>query len=207
MEPAPRAHAGYEATKRVIDICGAAALLLISLPLLGVVALLIASSSGRPILFQQQRLGHHGRAFAFYKLRTMEVNAEARRAEVLHLNTTGGPAFKHPNDPRVTRLGRSLRAYSIDELPQLWNVLKGDMSLVGPRALPIEENCYEGEQANRLSVKPGLTCIWQVGGRSETTWDQWMALDLEYVRTRSLWTDLVLLMRTPAAVITKRGAS
>ncbi len=136
----------------------------------------------------------------------MVPDAEARRDEVLHLNTTGGPAFKHPNDPRVTPLGRILRVYSIDELPQLWCVIVGDMSLVGPRALPIVENRYEGEQAQRLSVKPGLTCTWQITGRSDTPWDGWMAMDLEYVRCRSLAKDVALLLQTPVAVLAKRGA-
>jgi len=125
---------------------------------------------------------------------------------VLHLNTTGGPAFKHPQDPRLTRIGKWLRAYSIDELPQAWNILRGDMALVGPRALPIVENVYEGRQAERLSVPPGLTCTWQVSGRSEITFDRWMEMDLEYVDHRTIWRDIVLLARTPLAVLGRRGA-
>jgi len=136
----------------------------------------------------------------------MVPDAESRRSEVLHLNVAGGPAFKANKDPRVTPLGQWLRRTSIDELPQTFNVLRGDMSLVGPRPLPVTENRYRGEQVQRLSVKPGLTCIWQTSGRSQVTFDQWMDMDLRYVRERSLWNDLRLLWRTVPAVLSNRGA-
>jgi lipopolysaccharide/colanic/teichoic acid biosynthesis glycosyltransferase len=137
----------------------------------------------------------------------MVRDAEARRPEVVHLNVVNGPAFKHPNDPRVTPIGRWLRAASIDELPQAINVLRGEMSLVGPRPLPVIENQYDGDQALRLAVKPGLTCIWQISGRSNVQFDQWMEMDVEYVRTRSLAKDIELIARTVPAVFSVRGAA
>ena len=190
----------------VVDVTGALAVLIVSSPVWITAILGILFTSGRPIFFAQQRLGYRGRPFTCWKLRTMVPDAESRRDEVLHLNTTKGPAFKHPEDPRLTMIGKWLRAYSIDELPQAWNVLRGEMSLVGPRALPIVENVYEGRQAERLSVTPVLTCTWQVSGRSEIAFDRWMEMDLEYVDRRSIWRDLVLLARTPLAVLGRRGA-
>lgn len=207
IERAPEPHPLYTASKRAIDIVGSVVLLLVTSPLLIGGALLILVTSGRPIFFGQERLGLQGRPFRSWKLRTMVRDAESRRNEVLALNTTGGPTFKAPADPRVTRVGRRLRAYSIDELPQLWNVLVGQMSLVGPRPLPTIENVYEGRQAERLSVKPGVTCIWQVSGRSRVRFERWMEMDLEYVDRRSLWRDVVLLLKTPLAVLTRRGAA
>jgi len=189
-----------------MDVAGAVAVLLLTSPIWIVAILGILITSGRPIFFGQQRLGYRGRPFTCWKLRTMVPDAESRRDEVLHLNTTGGQAFKAPNDPRLTKIGKWLRAYSIDELPQAWNILTGDMSLVGPRALPIVENVYEGRQEERLSVRPGLTCTWQVSGRSEISFDRWMEMDLEYVDHRSIWRDVVLLGRTPIAVLARRGA-
>jgi lipopolysaccharide/colanic/teichoic acid biosynthesis glycosyltransferase len=136
----------------------------------------------------------------------MVDGAEDRRDEVLHLSVTDGPTLKIAHDPRVTSIGRFLRRTSIDELPQLWNVLIGDMSLVGPRPLPLVENRYAGSQVLRLSVKPGLTCIWQVSGRSEVTFEDWMDMDLAYVESRSLLMDVRLLVRTIPAVLSARGA-
>ena len=203
---APEPHLGFTAIKRGMDILGAIAVLVLSSPIWITAIMGILITSGRPIFFGQQRMGHRGRPFTCWKLRTMVPDAESRRDEVLHLNVTDGPAFKLPDDPRLTKIGKWLRAYSIDELPQAWNILRGDMSLVGPRALPIVENVYSGRQADRLSVPPGLTCTWQVSGCSEITFDRWMEMDLEYVDHRSTWRDLVLLGRTPIAVITRRGA-
>jgi lipopolysaccharide/colanic/teichoic acid biosynthesis glycosyltransferase len=174
---------------------------------MAVAAIAILLASGRPIFHRGRRLGYGGREFTCLKFRTMENGAELRRAEVEHLNVTGGPTFKHPSDPRVTRVGRRLRKLSIDELPQLMNVLRGEMSLVGPRPLPVDENVYSGHQELRLSVKPGLTCTWQVSGRNDIPFERWMQMDVEYVRERSLVRDALLLLRTPWALLSGRGAS
>lgn len=206
VAPRPEPHPGFSLTKRTMDVAGASVLLLLTSPIWVAAIVAILVTSGRPIFFGQERLGYRGRPFKVWKLRTMVPDAESRRDEVLHLNTTGGPAFKNANDPRLTRVGRWLRAYSVDEIPQAWNILRGDMSLVGPRALPTVENVYTGRQAERLSVRPGLTCTWQVSGRSEITFDRWMEMDLEYVDGLSIWRDLVLLARTPLAVLGRRGA-
>lgn len=206
VPPAASPHLGFNTIKRAMDITGAIAVLILSAPIWSLAIVGILVTSGRPIFFGQQRLGYRGRQFTCWKLRTMVPDAESRRDEVLHLNTTGGHAFKTPDDPRLTKIGKWLRAYSIDELPQAWTILTGEMSLVGPRALPIVENVYEGRQADRLSVPPGLTCTWQVSGRSEITFARWMEMDLEYVNHRSIWRDIVLLARTPVAVLARRGA-
>jgi lipopolysaccharide/colanic/teichoic acid biosynthesis glycosyltransferase len=207
VRPAPAPHAGYDGAKRALDVLGAGAMLLLAAPVMLVAALAILLTSGRPILHRGRRIGHGGREFTCLKFRSMENGAEARRAELEYLNTTAGPTFKHPADPRVTRVGRPLRKLSIDELPQLINVLRGEMSLVGPRPLPVAENVYSGEQELRLSVKPGLTCIWQVSGRSDIPFERWMEMDLEYVRGRSLARDAQLLLQTPWVLISGRGAS
>ncbi len=206
VAPAREPHPGFDAIKRAMDITGALAVLILTAPIWIVAIAGILITSGRPIFFGQQRLGYRGKPFTCWKLRTMIPDAESRRNEVLHLNTTGGHAFKSPDDPRLTKFGKWLRAYSIDELPQAWNILTGDMSLVGPRALPIVENVYVGRQQERLSVRPGLTCTWQVSGRSEITFDRWMEMDLDYVDHRSIPRDIVLLARTPIAVLARRGA-
>jgi lipopolysaccharide/colanic/teichoic acid biosynthesis glycosyltransferase len=206
VAPAAEPHFAYNATKRAIDLFGATVMLVLALPLLLTVALLLQLASGSPIFFVQWRSGLAGRSFGCWKFRTMVEGAEARRGEVLAASRMDGPALKVDRDPRVTTLGRLLRKTSIDELPQLWNVLIGNMSLVGPRPLPIVENRYRGAQIQRLSVKPGLTCIWQVSGRSEISFDDWMAMDLEYVTSRSLFKDLALLVRTVPAVLSARGA-
>jgi lipopolysaccharide/colanic/teichoic acid biosynthesis glycosyltransferase len=160
-----------------------------------------------PAIFVQERVGRHGRLFRFYKFRSMYVDAEQRLAEVLAGNEIDGPVFKIRNDPRVTKLGAFLRRTSLDELPQLVNVLKGEMSLVGPRPpLPREVEQYRPGDAIRLSVKPGLTCLWQISGRSNVSFDQWMEYDREYVRNMSLALDLGILIRTVGAVFTMRGA-
>jgi lipopolysaccharide/colanic/teichoic acid biosynthesis glycosyltransferase len=207
VDDAGEPHFAYSFAKRTIDLVGALTLLVVLSPILLLAAALVLSTSGRPLLFGQERIGYRGRPFTFWKLRTMVPDAESRRDEVLALNTTNGPTFKAHKDPRVTRVGRWLRTFSIDEIPQLWNVLLGDMSLVGPRPLPTIENVYTGRQSERLSVKPGVTCIWQVSGRSAIGFDRWMQMDLEYVDHRSTWRDILLLLRTPIAVITRRGAS
>jgi exopolysaccharide biosynthesis polyprenyl glycosylphosphotransferase len=195
--------------KRASDVLIAAMLLTLFAPLLACVALLIKATSDGPVLFVQERVGLNKRRFRLYKFRTMTADAEGRRAELAHLNETAGPTFKIGNDPRVTGVGRILRRTSIDELPQLINVLFGDMSLVGPRPLPVLD--YAGFSSDRhrkrLSVRPGITCLWQVQGRSAIPFERWMELDLKYVDQWSLWLDLKILILTIPAVIKAAGAS
>ena len=194
--------------KRTLDIVLGAALLVLALPILGLLALLIRFTSRGAVLFRQVRCGRNGRLFTLYKFRTMIADAEERRREIEHLNEMDGPVFKARNDPRVTRFGRLLRKFSLDELPQLWNVLKGDMSLVGPRPpIPEEVAQYERWQRRRLAMKPGLTCLWQISGRNELDFDQWMKLDLAYIDNWSPWLDLKILVRTVPVVLSGRGAS
>jgi lipopolysaccharide/colanic/teichoic acid biosynthesis glycosyltransferase len=195
------------AWKRFLDVLGAGFGLLLLSPILLLTGVLIKLTSRGPVLFKQQRTGLGGRHFAMYKFRTMVVDAEKYRDALLKYNEQDGPAFKIKHDPRITRIGRLLRKSSIDELPQLWNVLRGEMSLVGPRPLP----CFESDacaawQKRRLDVTPGLTCIWQVRGRSQVTFDEWMRMDLQYVRRRTLWHDVKLLVLTLPAVLLRRGA-
>ncbi len=203
----PASHAQLFA-KRMIDLAGAALLLLLTAPLCGLIAALIKLSSSGEVLFKQTRCGLNGRLFTLYKFRTMVENAEARRGELLHLNEMNGPVFKLRRDPRVTALGRLLRRFSLDELPQFVNVLKGDMSLVGPRPpIPAEVAQYERWQRRRLSMKPGLTCLWQISGRNEVDFDRWMELDLEYIDTWSPSLDFKILLKTIPVVLSGRGAS
>lgn len=194
--------------KRGLDVAVSASALLCLLPLFALIAVAIRLDSPGPVIFRQQRAGRGGRAFAFYKFRSMTADAEARRAELAALNEQDGPVFKIRADPRITRVGRWLRRSSIDELPQLWNVLKGDISLVGPRSPTLDEvSQYEPWQRRRLCVTGGITCTWQVSGRSQIPFREWMRLDLRYVACRNLWLDLRLLARTLPAVISGRGAS
>jgi exopolysaccharide biosynthesis polyprenyl glycosylphosphotransferase len=193
--------------KRAIDLAGSSVgLVLLSPFLLGVAGLVKLTSAG-PVLHRQERLGLNARRFEMLKFRSMYDGAEAHRADLAAANEMSGPVFKMRNDPRVTPLGRWLRRYSIDELPQLWNVLRGQMSLVGPRPpLGPEVALYERWQRRRLSMKPGLTCLWQVNGRSELDFDTWMKLDLEYIDNWSLGLDLKILLKTIPVVLTARGA-
>ena len=194
--------------KRVLDVGIAAGLGLVCLPFAALVAALIKVTSHGPVLFRQVRCGLNGRPFTFYKLRTMVEGAEGLLPEVAHLNEHEGPVFKASHDPRVTAFGRLLRRFSLDEIPQLWNVLKGEMSLVGPRPpLPEEVARYEKWQRRRLSMKPGLTGLWQVSGRSDLpSFDQWMELDLAYIDNWSLTLDMKILLRTIPTVLSGRGA-
>ena len=193
--------------KRVIDFVLATILLIILLPLLVLVAVAVKFTSPGPILYRQVRCGLYGRKFELVKFRTMVDRAEDRLWEIQHLNEMNGPVFKMRDDPRVTPLGRYLRKLSIDEIPQLWNVIKGEMSLVGPRAPLLEEvRNYTIKQRRRLSVKPGITCLWQVSGRNEIDFERWMDLDLQYIDQWSLWLDLRILAQTIPAVFTGRGA-
>ena len=173
-----------------------------------VVAVLIKLTSPGPVFFVQNRVGMNQRQFKLYKFRSMVANAEERKSDLLHLNERDGPAFKIENDPRITRIGRFIRKTSIDELPQLFNVLSGEMSLVGPRPpLPEEVKKYEWLFRKRLSVKPGVTCIWQISGRNNVSFDRWMKMDHEYIENWSLWLDLQILLKTIPAVLFSRGAS
>lgn len=193
--------------KRALDMLGAACGLILLSPLFAAVAIAIKLTMPGPVLFSQKRAGLGGKVFNIYKFRSMVVGAEAQQHALRGHSEQDGPAFKLRGDPRVTWLGHLLRKTSIDELPQLWNVLRGEMTLVGPRPLPCHESdgC-RGWQRRRLEVTPGLTCIWQVEGRSRVTFDEWVRMDLKYVSRRSLATDLKLLVQTVPAVLTKKGA-
>lgn len=194
--------------KRLIDITGAAIALLLLMPVISIAALAIRIDSPGPVLFSQVRVGRGGQTFRCWKLRSMYIDAEARKAELEARNEmTGGVIFKMKRDPRITRVGRFIRKTSIDELPQLWNVLNGDMSLVGPRpAVPAEVARYSPYERCRLSVKPGITCFWQVSGRSDLPFDKQVQLDVRYARRTSIWRDIKLLLRTIPAVVFGRGA-
>ena len=193
--------------KRTFDVvCSLAALLVLAIPM-AVVAIAVRLSSAGPALFVQIRCGLNGRRFRFYKFRSMVADAESQRADLEHLNEKDGPAFKIAEDPRVTPIGRFLRRYSIDEWPQFWNVLRGDMSFVGPRPpVPSEVEQYVTWQRRRLRMRPGLTCLWAVRGRDEVDFDTWMRMDLEYIDNWSLWLDCKILLRSIPLVLAGRGA-
>ena len=194
--------------KRSIDVVGAGLLLLLCAPLVAAAAIAIRLDSPGPVLFRQKRCGLHGRVFGVLKLRSMYVDAEERRAELLTLNEMDGPVFKIKHDPRVTRVGRWIRRLSLDELPQLWNVLCGEMSLVGPRPpIPGEVDQYDVAQRRRLSMRPGITCLWQVEGRNQIGFEEWVRLDLAYIDRWSLRLDAWILLRTLPAVLKGTGAS
>jgi lipopolysaccharide/colanic/teichoic acid biosynthesis glycosyltransferase len=193
--------------KRILDLSLATVLLVLSLPLLAIAALAIKLDTRGPVLFRSTRCGMGGEPFTFYKLRSMHEDAPGMKRALLHLNEQDGPVFKLANDPRMTRAGRIMRRTSIDELPQLWNVIRGDMSLVGPRPpIPEEVAQYTPNQMRRLSVKPGLTCLWQISGRSDLGFDEWVRLDIEYIFDRSFATDVKILALTVPAVLSCRGA-
>ncbi len=193
--------------KRAMDVLVSATLLILLLPLFALIAIAIKLDSTGPVIFAQQRAGRGGRPFKFYKFRSMRVTAESERAMLLAANEQDGPVFKIRNDPRITRVGRWIRKTSLDELPQLFNVLKGDMTLVGPRPPTLDElPSYENWQRRRLDVIGGITCSWQVSGRNEIGFSDWVRMDLRYARRTSLAEDLSLLARTVVAVGTMRGA-
>jgi len=195
--------------KQAIDLAGSLALLVLVSPLLLAVALAIRLTSPGPILFRQQRCGLNGRPFTMLKFRSMVSDAEQRKHELEALNEMSGPVFKVTNDPRITPIGRWMRKFSIDEFPQLWNVFRGEMSLVGPRPLPVDEveRFDDPSDRRRLSVKPGLTCLWQISGRNDVKdFREWVRLDLEYIDHWSLWLDLKIMWRTIPVVISGSGA-
>jgi exopolysaccharide biosynthesis polyprenyl glycosylphosphotransferase len=194
--------------KRAMDLGLASMLLLVTAPLLLVVAALVRASSPGPVIYRQLRCGLNGRRFWLYKFRSMYQDAEQQRAQVEHLNEMDGPVFKSSRDPRVTPVGRLLRKTSLDELPQLFNILKGEMSFVGPRPpLPEEVARYETWQRRRLRMQPGLTCLWALAGRNQLNFAQWMQLDMEYIDNWSLALDFKILLRTIPRVLSGRGAS
>jgi lipopolysaccharide/colanic/teichoic acid biosynthesis glycosyltransferase len=194
--------------KRAIDVVGASLGLLLALPIFLLAAAAIRLESRGPALFRQTRIGQGGRPFKMWKLRSMVAGAEELRSALISANEMDGPVFKIRSDPRVTRVGRVLRRFSIDELPQLWNVIRGEMSLVGPRPpLPCEVECYGELERRRLAVKPGLTCEWQVSGRNQIGFSEWMRLDAAYIENWSLSRDVRLLLRTLTAVGRGTGAS
>ena len=196
------------AIKRLLDVAGAIFLMIVLAPFLVLVAILIVVGDPGPVFFRQQRVGRLGRLFGMWKFRSMYIDAEARKVALMAQNEmAGGVTFKMKDDPRVTKVGRFIRRASIDELPQLWNVLVGDMSLVGPRPpVPKEVAEYTLADRRRLEVTPGITCIWQVSGRSSIPFPQQVELDVAYIESQSFWLDVLLLLRTIPAVLFGKGA-
>jgi exopolysaccharide biosynthesis polyprenyl glycosylphosphotransferase len=198
----------YYFFKRALDITLASLLFLLFLPLIAIVAIAIKIDSPGPILLRQTRVGRDGRHFGCFKFRSMRPDAEKLQRELEGLNERNGPIFKIKDDPRITRLGRFLRKYSIDEIPQLLNVVRGEMSMVGPRPpLPKEVAKYEPHHFRRLEVTPGLTGLWQVTARDHKDFEVWVQLDVRYIDSQSFWLDLWILMRTPLAILSAKGAS
>lgn len=197
----------YEVIKRLIDVfCSFLGVLVLS-PLFIIVAIIIKITSKGPVFFSQKRVGKNGKEFNMYKFRSMVVNAEELKEKLVAQNEMSGPMFKMKDDPRVTKVGKFIRKTSIDELPQLWNVLKGDMSLVGPRpSLPKEVAQFEDWMYRRLEVKPGLTCYWQVSGRNNIDFEDWMKLDIKYVDERSTWIDIKLIFKTVGVLFGDKNA-
>ena len=201
----PVAEPVYAKVKRVIDLVVLALLLPVVLPVGVLCAIAVAVQSPGPVFFSQVRTGRHGSTFRMYKFRTMVQNAEELKLSLQHLNVLPFPDFKIIDDPRVTPVGRFLRATSLDELPQLWNILRGDMSLVGPRPTSFATASYDLWHTCRLEVRPGLTGLWQIRGRGSTTFDERLRLDVEYIRTMSPWTDLKILFLTVGSVVRRVG--
>jgi len=197
---------GYLRLKRGIDIVLCLAIIPVALAAMGLCAVAIRLDTPGPILFRQQRTGRHGVRFGMFKFRTMVQDAEALKASLAHLNILPPPDFKIPDDPRITRAGRFMRKTSLDELPQLFNVLRGDMSIVGPRPTSFAASTYSLWHTERLEVTPGITGLWQVVGRGETTFDERLRLDVEYMERMSLWLDLRIMFMTAAAVFKRSGA-
>jgi lipopolysaccharide/colanic/teichoic acid biosynthesis glycosyltransferase len=196
----------YERLKRIMDVCGCLCLMPVALPLMAACAIAVWAESGSGVVFRQQRTGKFGRRFTMYKFRTMRKNAEELKRKYAHLNQLSWPDFKIADDPRITRVGRFLRKTSLDELPQLFNVLLGDMSLVGPRPTSFDVDTYGLHHTERLEVVPGITGLWQINGRSDLDFDERLKLDLEYIERRSLWMDVCILVGTVRAIFRPRGA-
>ncbi|MBI5168997.1 MAG: exopolysaccharide biosynthesis polyprenyl glycosylphosphotransferase [Candidatus Eisenbacteria bacterium] len=193
--------------KRALDITGALVALILAAPIVAIIAALIRLESRGPVFYKSVRVGRGGRPFTFYKLRSMVKDADRKRHKIAHMNEADGPIFKIARDPRITRVGRFIRTTSLDEIPQFYNVLIGDMSLVGPRPpIPEEVAQYEPWQLRRLDVRPGITCLWQISGRSRIGFQEWMRLDLEYIKHQSFGLDLKILLRTIPAVLSREGA-
>lgn len=205
----PNMHPGYRITKRLFDIIASALAIIVFSPIMLVTAIAIKMEDPRgKVFYKAPRGGKHCRPFACYKFRSMYANADEIKEKLMSQNEMSGPVFKIANDPRVTKVGRIIRKTSIDELPQLFNVFRGEMSFVGPRPLPITEaEAVPEKYRGRELVKPGITCIWQVSGRNNIDFEDWMKLDLEYIQKQSLLFDLKLLLQTVPAVLTNRGAS
>ena len=199
---------GLFAVKRLMDILIASVALVVLLPLFVAVALAIAAEDGWPVCFVQKRVGLNGREFCFYKFRSMCRDADQRKAQLAARNESGdGVTFKMKHDPRVTRVGHFIRRFSLDELPQVLNVLLGDLAVVGPRPpVPLEVAQYTLAERRRLHVKPGLTCLWQIQGRSEIPFKQQVRLDLQYIQSQSIWKDIVIILKTVPAVLLGKGA-
>ena len=197
----------YDLGKRIFDLAAGSLILLLLLPIIPLIAIMIKLDSPGPVFFKQERVGKNGRVFKFFKFRSMYREAERRRGEVESLNEQEGPVFKARLDPRVTVVGGFLRRSSLDEIPQIFNVLRGEMSIVGPRPhLPAEVKKYQPWHRKRLEVTPGITCLWQISGRSHVNFNEWMRLDVEYLRLRSFKTDLAIFLKTVPAVIARKGA-
>ncbi|GAB6150675.1 sugar transferase [Clostridium novyi] len=198
----------YFFTKRIIDMFGALCGIIILLPIILITAVAIKLDSKGPIFFSQERVGKNGKVFKMYKFRSMIINAEEVLYKLKEKNEMSGPMFKMKDDPRVTRVGKFIRKTSIDELPQLINVLKGEMSLVGPRPnLPREVEQFSDHQKLKLLAKPGLTCYWQVSGRSSIGFEEWMELDIKYIKERSTWTDIKLIFKTVGVLFGDENAA
>lgn len=196
----------YDILKRFFDIIFSSVALCFSIPIILIAALFIKIEDNGPIFFCQTRLTKNGKPFRMYKLRTMKIDADKEKNKIMDKNEQNGPAFKMENDPRITKVGKFLRKTSIDELPQFLNVLKGDMSVVGPRPPLIEEvNQYNQYQYHRLDVMGGITCIWQCDGRNKVSFDEWVRMDLTYIQNRSIWYDFVIILKTIVSVLNRTG--
>jgi lipopolysaccharide/colanic/teichoic acid biosynthesis glycosyltransferase len=203
----PRRPVTYRVWKRGFDLGVSLVLVTLALPLIAVLALLVKLTTRGPVFYSSVRVGRCGKHFNFLKFRTMYQDADKRLADLMAKNEKDGPIFKMKDDPRITPIGKFMRKYSLDELPQLFHVVKGDMSMVGPRPpLPREVAQYDEFARERLTIKPGMTCYWQIMGRSNLSFEEWMALDHRYMEEMSFWTDVKILLQTPRAVLRGDGA-